>query len=162
MVNALMITRTAARYGRYVVSPCLRSQYEFHSKSMSYGVWIPNLARAQVFQVRGVLFNSLGHSMRRWIKYAPDEQPHPVTKLELLPEEALYLVERGSMFCFKQDATSPSSLDIQQLDMESESRASNPMTVQQSYAEMIGREGLNLARYQARSLSRVTAHICAL
>ena len=118
---------------------------------MSYGIWIPELARVQVFQARGVLFNSIGHSMRRQIQYSPGEQPRPTTKIELLPEEALYLVERGSMFCFKQDGKS-SSCDVRQLDIESESSARNPMTVQQAFADMIGREGINLARYQVSLL----------
>ena len=48
-----------------------------------------NLVRAQMFQVE-VLFNSMGHPIGAMDQ---DEQPHPVTKFELLPEEALYLIE---------------------------------------------------------------------
>jgi len=90
----------------------------------------------------------MGHSARRPIKYSPDEQPRLVTRLELLYEEALYLVERGSMLCFKQDANN----DPQHLDTESNSFAGNPMTVQQAFAEMIGQEIHDLARYQVGPL----------
>lgn len=68
-------------------------------------------------------------------------------RLELLPEEALYLVERGAMFCWKEhgllanDIQPGSSLE----DMEG-----SPMSVQQAYAEMIGKEDLTLERYQVR------------
>ena len=72
-------------------------------------------------------------------------------RLELLPEEALYLVERGALFCWKehdliaQNTQQGSSLE----DVEG-----YPMSVQQSYAEMIGREDLTLERYQVRCFSR--------
>ena len=57
-------------------------------------------------------------------------------RLELLPEEAIYLIERGTMFCWK--ATEQSLAD----DMEGE-----PMTVEQAFAEMIGTEDLTLEKY---------------
>jgi hypothetical protein len=97
----------------------------------------------------------MGHSVRRPIKYSADEQPRLVTKLELLPEEALYLVERGSMLCFKQDANS----DLQHFDTEDNSFAGNPMTVQQAFAEMIGRESHHLARYQVGPLVTTFAYL---
>jgi tRNA-splicing endonuclease subunit Sen54 len=56
-------------------------------------------------------------------------------------------VERGAMFCWKEhdifakDTQQGSSLE----DMEG-----SPMSVQQTYAEMIGREELTLERYQVR------------
>ena len=68
-------------------------------------------------------------------------------RLELLPEEALYLMERGAMFCWKEhdlfaeNTQKGSFLE----DMEG-----SPMSVQQAYAEMIGKEYLTLERYQVR------------
>lgn len=63
-------------------------------------------------------------------------------RLELLPEEALYMIERGSMFCWKRDGVDPSILKgTEMLD-------GAPMSVQQAYAEMIGTESLTLERYQ--------------
>ena len=72
-------------------------------------------------------------------------------RLELLPEEAIYLVERGALFCWKKhdlitkNPQQGSSLE----DVEG-----SPMSVQQAYAEMIGREDLTLERYQVRSFSQ--------
>jgi tRNA-splicing endonuclease subunit Sen54 len=60
-------------------------------------------------------------------------------RLELLPEETMYLVERGALFCWKDmDSAAPEADDIQ----------GTPMTVQQVHSEMIGIEGLTLEKYQ--------------
>lgn len=66
-------------------------------------------------------------------------QGRMLKRLELLPEEALYLVERGSMFCWKEEEAEV---------LKPEGVDGTPMTVQQAYAEMIGREGLTLEKYQ--------------
>jgi tRNA-splicing endonuclease subunit Sen54 len=49
-------------------------------------------------------------------------------RLELLPEEALYLLDRGTVECWTEQGV--------------------PMSVQQGFAEMIGTEDLTLERYQ--------------
>lgn len=77
---------------------------------------------------RGIHFTTLGSSVAR-------DPPPALKRLELLPEEALYLVERGSMFCWK---------DI------GGDQPGAPMSVQQAYAEMVGREGVTLEHYQVR------------
>lgn len=70
-------------------------------------------------------------------------------RLELLPEEALYLVERGSLFCWREaggeTVTSAGGEDVLGV----------PMTVQQAFAEMIGTEGLTLEKYQVSICSRL-------
>jgi tRNA-splicing endonuclease subunit Sen54 len=62
--------------------------------------------------------------------------------MELLPEEALYLVERGALLCWKETghpiSATPGLTDIY----------GSPMTVQQAFAEMLGKEGLSLEHYQ--------------
>lgn len=63
-------------------------------------------------------------------------------RLELLPEETLYLVERGAMLCWK--ASDLVLTDVPGLD----DVEGVPMTVQQAYAEMIGTEDLTLEKYQ--------------
>ncbi|KAJ3558955.1 hypothetical protein NM688_g625 [Phlebia brevispora] len=119
MFDALKATRTTA------------------SKSMSYGIWYPELARTHVTTVRGTHFVNMGHSVDRDAP-ASGGVPHEKIgkRLELLPEEALYLVERGAMFCWK-------ASDYVAEDIEGE-----PMTVQQAFAEMIGKEDLTLEKYQ--------------
>lgn len=67
------------------------------------------------------------------------------TRLALLPEEVLYLTERGSLLCWKQEDPK------QQLTTSAFDKEGTPMSVQQAYAELIGQESLTLERYQVRS-----------
>src|SRR5216683_5734978 len=63
-------TRTISRYddpiSNLVFSPSQRLTYPHTcSKSVSYAVWYPDLARAHVTVARGVHFTSMGHSVQR-------------------------------------------------------------------------------------------------
>lgn len=85
----------------------------------------------------------MGHSVAR----APSIQDGATKiqkRLELLPEEALYLVERGAMLCWKASelalSETPGLEDVEGV----------PMTVQQAFAEMVGTEDLTLEKYQVR------------
>lgn len=83
---------------------------------------------------------SMGHSAP--VNSAPDakgkEKMHAL--VQLLPEEALYLIERGSMFCRKaSDVQYPLTPDVFEQAI--------PMTLQEAYAEMIGKEDITLDRY---------------
>jgi hypothetical protein len=122
-------------------------------KSLSHAIWYPALARAHVPAARGVHFASLGHSVARAAPLTQSSnadcadaqsrsKPGEHKRLELLPEETLYLVERGSLACaFAYD------------DMDPALEAARPaMSVQQAFAAMIGTEGLTLERYQVRAL----------
>lgn len=81
----------------------------------------------------------MGHSAPRPV--ADENGLEKIQKrLELLPEETIYLVERGSLFCWKD---SDKDLTQAQLNM-----SGAPMTVQQVYAEMLGVEDLTLERLQ--------------
>ena len=110
---------------------------------------------------RGIHFTTMGYSVPRPIPLASTDLQESsledsrrikmIKRLELLPEEALYLAERGSMFCWKDeenDAILPENI------------GGTPMTVQQAYAEMIGKGELTLERYlvcllAVRSAARV-------
>lgn len=70
---------------------------------------------------KGVMFTSMG-SWNRERK-----------RLELLPEEVLYLFERGTVECWTDGP-----------------RNGVPMTVQWAWTEMIGSDDLTLERYQVR------------
>lgn len=80
----------------------------------------------------------MGHSAARPISI--DNGSTKLQKrLELLPEEALYLIERGALFCWKDIQADLTGLD----DVEGA-----PMSVQQAFAEIIGKEDLTLEKYQ--------------
>ena len=107
---------------------------------MSYGIWYPTLARAHVTIARGTHFMNMGHSVTRPENAEDGSAEKAGKRLELLPEEALYLVERGTMFCWK--ATRHNLPD----DLEGE-----PLSVQQAFSEMVGTEGLTLEKYHVRN-----------
>lgn len=107
-------------------------------------MWCPDLARAYVTLSRGIHFTTMGHSVARATFVGGDvNKIHK--RLELLPEETLYLVERGAMLCWK--ASDLVLTDVPGLD----DVEGIPMTVQQAYAEMIGTEDLTLEKYQVIS-----------
>lgn len=90
----------------------------------------------------------MGHSVPRPV--VGEDGAHNVHKrLELLPEETLYLIERGSLFCWKD--TDLNLSHVPGLDNISGS----PMTVQQAYSELIGMEDLTLERFQVNLASFV-------
>lgn len=105
---------------------------------------------------RGVHFTSMGHSVQRPSPSLSSRAGKPRKRLELLPEEALYLMEKGALFCWK--ATSrdddvdgedggPGEDEDEGVEWDSASQGA-PMSVQQAYVEMIGRQDLTLERYQ--------------
>jgi tRNA-splicing endonuclease subunit Sen54 len=66
-----------------------------------------------------------------------------------LPEETLYLMEKGALFCWKASRDDEPGADEDDREVEWDSASQGaPMSVQQAYSEMIGRENLTLDRYQ--------------
>ncbi|KAI0087018.1 tRNA-splicing endonuclease subunit sen54 N-term-domain-containing protein [Irpex rosettiformis] len=130
MLDALKATRTSS------------------NKTVSHAVWHSDIARAHVTAARGIHFSTMGHSVSRPNLKESEGLQRAHKRLELLPEEALYLVERGSLFCWKPAETIPiSSPGLEDIE-------GSPMTVQQAFAEMIGKEDLTLERYQVYSYLR--------
>lgn len=152
--------------------------FVLQSKAISYAVWYPSLGRSHVTLARGIHFNSMGYSILREgtsPSSVPQEQPGPSKehhkrpdqqkRLELLPEETIYLVERGSLLCFK----SPDEVHTRRGDggtLSSEIKEVGlehipgpPMTVQQVYSEMVGVAGLSLEKLQVRlMIAQVSLH----
>ncbi|KAI5117358.1 hypothetical protein M0805_002472 [Coniferiporia weirii] len=112
------------------------------SKVASYAVWRPEIARARVLSARGNHLLTMGHNVPRRSPLNDAQKEKKAEKaVDLLPEEALYLIERGSMFCWVQ-------VDgMRRIEMDGDVDGT-PMTVQQAYTQMIGREDLTLERYQ--------------
>lgn len=65
-----------------------------------------------------------------------------------MPEEALYLMERGSLFCSRECDTSKFLSGQSDPDFEDCNVINGaPMSVQQAFTEMIGVDGLSLQHY---------------
>jgi len=85
----------------------------------------------------------MGHSAPRSV--VGDDGAFRIHKrLELLPEEAIYLIERSALFCWKEMDSS-----LGQVPGLDEVYGS-PMSVQQAYSEMLGTEDTTLEKYQVR------------
>ncbi|KAF8067707.1 tRNA-splicing endonuclease subunit sen54 N-term-domain-containing protein [Lyophyllum atratum] len=127
-------------HARSAMFEALKGTRTISSKAVSYAVWYPSIGRAHVTLAKGIHFSAMGHSAPR---PAVDEKgTEKIQKrLELLSEEAIYLVERGSLFCWKE-----SDLDLSGAGLDNVVGA--PMTVQQVYAEMVGVEDLTLEKLQ--------------
>src|SRR5258708_17854758 len=122
---------------------------------MSYAVWLPGISRAQVFQARGIRFNNMGPSVRRLTKYDTNEKPRSMTRLELVTEEVLYLIERGTLTCYKASSGDEHIFSSEPLGDLLLSTRGATISVQQAYAEMIGKEDLTLEKYQVHTIFHV-------
>ena len=108
---------------------------------VSYAIWYPAISRTHVTDARGIHFSNMGHSAPRSVQET-DGSSKMQKRLELLPEEAIYLIERGSLFCWKDS-------DLQFGELPGLSDVSGtPMTVQQAFSEMIGKEDLTIEKFQ--------------
>lgn len=149
MFSALDVERTISRSESRASLQCTfrLTVTLLYSKNVSYAIWMPELARAHMTLARGNHLLSVGHSAPQdaWARenYESVSSKDKLAKrVELLPEETLYLIERGSMFCWKQDDPAVP------IEPGYEEQLGSPMTVQQAYAEMIGKEEITLEKYQ--------------
>ncbi|CAG7855090.1 SubName: Full=Related to tRNA-splicing endonuclease {ECO:0000313/EMBL:CCA70308.1} [Serendipita indica DSM 11827] len=124
---------------REAMYTALSAQREIQTKRLSQAIWIPSLYRAHVVDSRGVVFVSLGSYVRR------PETPHK--RLELLPEEILYMVERGSMLCWKESAALAASTYEKDGDDQIQ-LIGEPMSAQQCFTEMLGKGRVSMEQYQ--------------
>ncbi|KAI5997002.1 tRNA-splicing endonuclease subunit sen54 N-term-domain-containing protein [Pisolithus albus] len=142
---------------RVAMFETLRAERGVSSRSASYGIWYPPVARVHVVTSRGVHFASMGHSVScasgNFGNTEPDSGKNNKTepRLELLPEEAVYLIERGALFCYKSIPGNPSRINLENVE---ETSPGAPMTIQQAYAEMIGHEDMSLECYQVYAYLR--------
>ena len=106
---------------------------------------MPHLSRARITTVRGTHFNTLGYSSNREV-----EPSRWAKRLELLPEEALYLIERGSLLCRLDTSSGVPEEDFP------------PMSAQQAFAAMIGLEGLAIEKYQVGHYAAISFFVLNL
>jgi tRNA-splicing endonuclease subunit Sen54 len=117
----------------------------FHSKSLSHAIWDHTVSRAIVVAARGIHFASIGHSVlqssHNHESEAPPSKSSQHKQLHLLPEEALYLIERGTLACYWADDS-----------VNEYTEHTRPViSVQQAYTAMLGTVGLSMEKYQVYS-----------
>lgn len=180
----------ALENSRKAMFEVISCQRVINSKTISIATWEPSLHRAVVHLSRGQAFTSMGLSRRvpllqdgqfEDLANAYNKGPDPLpslagtmkdgtfwpkmqSRLELLPEEALYLVERGSLECRLWDRRRTRSATINELDMRNYNDAVDDegwvsMSVEQAYATMIGADGLTRSRYQLYAYLRRLGYI---
>ncbi|KAI6144852.1 hypothetical protein EDD17DRAFT_1496041 [Pisolithus thermaeus] len=142
----------------------LRARRGISRKSASYGIWYPSVVRVHVV-THGVHFASMGHSISRASRVLGSTKPELAQNyktekhLELLPEEAIYLIEREVPFCYKSIPGNSSQLSLAKVE---ETIPGAPMKVQQAYAGMIGREDMSLECPQVCSIADIFAEMLIL
>lgn len=134
-----------------------------NSKNISHATLSNQSSFPQVQLIRGNLFLTLGHTIRpaydptkaKSKSTDPAQQGNStVSTMELLPEEALYLLERGSLQIWLHpsayDAGMPSPVEGEaEWDDEAQGfRGCVEMSVMEGFSRFIGRDGLTLERYQ--------------
>lgn len=141
---------------RSAMYSALKAERGVSSKTISYALWFPETGYAQVVLARGAAFGSLGYSNVRDPISGATKEKGKGKSLELLPEEALYMVERGSMYCWRVERKGARTAeDVVPMPLSSggefplEEVPGTPMSVQEAFAEMIGAaSGLTTEQYQ--------------
>ena len=115
---------------------------------MSHALMTPCAPFPRMLVTRGHIHDTLGVSVR----HAPRFGSKAKTYTELLPEEALYLLERGSLQIWignEAQTETDNALGVGEWkDEEYGVRGAVEMSVTEGYAMFIGREGLTWERYQ--------------
>ena len=124
----------ALALSRDALFSAIRTERAHSSKTLSTATWDPVLHRAFVFVQRGQSCTHIGATQRRTL---PDGRT--ATHLELFPEEAVYLIERGALDCRINNA--PGTIPT-----EAAHASCLPLSVAQAYAQLLGHDGATLAR----------------
>ncbi|WRT63861.1 uncharacterized protein IL334_000786 [Kwoniella shivajii] len=126
-----------------------------HSKAISHAIMTPSNPFPRVKIVHGHLFDTIGMSVRTptpSTSTSNGEKGKGKSQLQLLPEEALYLLERGTLQIWLSN-----DLTVEQLENgfgewseeEYGIKGAIELSVRDGFAAFIGREGLTWERYQA-------------
>ncbi|WWD22493.1 hypothetical protein CI109_106986 [Kwoniella shandongensis] len=121
-----------------------------HSKSISHAILTPSRPFPRVLIVHGHHFDSMGMTVR--YPPPPGSKGKGKTGIELLPEEALYLLERGSLQIWlgREPETEAEEEDGvgEWCEEEYGVRGAVEMSAMEGFGAFIGREGLSWERYQ--------------
>ena len=117
---------------RQAMIAAISAEHKTQPKNMSKAYWDPDVQRAVVYQLTGKLFESMGQIGRR--PNGPDGKL--VARNELLPEEALFMLERGSLQLFQHPPQSDGT------------QAGDPFTLPQAFKHLSAADQLDREKYQ--------------
>ncbi|WWC58098.1 uncharacterized protein I303_100633 [Kwoniella dejecticola CBS 10117] len=125
-----------------------------HSKAISHAIITPSNPYPKVLIIHGHLFDTIG--MTNKYPTTPSQQAKgkgkTYSQIELLPEEALYLLERGTLQIWLARDFSEQEMEEgygEWCEEEYGVKGAVEMSVMEGFATFIGREGLSWERYQA-------------
>ncbi|TIC68600.1 hypothetical protein E3Q03_01566 [Wallemia mellicola] len=151
--TGLKIQQKALDESREAMFSAIDGVRQSSNKNISIGLWSNSQSRASIIIQRGTHFSSIGHPVRNTpAKFEGNAQKvASETRLELLPEEALYMVERGSLMCYEYEWSDRNDkmLKVSTNDSEVDTRFSNlpPFSAQRAFDCCIGKDGLTLEKY---------------
>ncbi|WVQ93681.1 hypothetical protein IAU59_000757 [Kwoniella sp. CBS 9459] len=123
-----------------------------NSKSISHAIITPSNPFPRLLIIHGHLFDTLGITVRS-SSLTTDGKGKGKTSIQLLPEEALYLLERGSLQIWsgRDPETEQEKEDGvgEWCEEEHGVKGAVEMSVMEGFGAFIGREGLSWERYQA-------------
>ncbi|KAN0063993.1 tRNA-splicing endonuclease subunit sen54 [Thecaphora frezii] len=116
------------------------------NKGLTTASWDDDIQRAVVHELQGKLFETTGQIAKRQV-LVPTTEGQPQCKIvsrnELLPEEALFMLERGSLLLFARPP--PESRD----EAGKAHHQVEPMSLQQAFSRLVSdASGLTRERYQ--------------
>ena len=122
---------------------------------MSHALFTPNSIYPKMLITRGHIHDSLGIAVRQPTRFSRQ------TTVELLPEEALYLLERGSLQIWigsEPETETDYALGVGTWkDEEYGVKGAVEMSVMEGYGCFIGKEGLTWEKYSVRNLPLIRA-----
>lgn len=122
------------------------------SKSLSHAVVTPSSSFPQLIVSRGHVLDSVGITVRRSV--IQGDHTKTVSRVELLPEEAMYMAERGTLQIW--NGRDPETEEDRQqgvgewCDEEFGVKGAVEMSVMEVFGAFMGKEGLTWQRYQVR------------
>ncbi|TIB00294.1 hypothetical protein E3P89_01611 [Wallemia ichthyophaga] len=151
--SGLKIQQKALDESRDAMFNAIDGVRQSSNKNISIGLWSNAHSRASIIIQRGTHFSSIGHPVRN----TPSKREGNVekvaseTRMELLPEEALYMVERGSLLCYEYEWSDNNDkmLKLSTNDSAVDERVAGlaPFSAQRAFDCCIGKDGLTLEKY---------------
>lgn len=136
---------------------------------MSHAIWVPTLSpNPQVKVIKGQAFLTMGHTIRPsadqvkkhillktelTAKGKGKDVPALKSNVELLPEEALYLLERGSLQIWQPGGGGDEGSKMEFDEDTQTFPGCTEVTVMEGFARFVGMDGLSVERYQVSSPS---------